>query len=183
MAGDKRGKLKSWHLGAALGPLIRFGFVAGPAPPAVLMRTVPLDDLDGAATQDEQIFVQSAVRLAKVFEVQMVGHRCVQHVNGITCLPLIPPKIMPISRGDPQLFKALQAGHLKHLVMLLKQEPVAVKAEPPGRAGQVVGRCDLGNKRFPHAKDRLSVGVWCVAGRHTQILQSWYGQRDRVGKA
>ena len=65
------------------------------------MGAVPLDDLDGATTQHEQILVQSAVRLTKVFEVQVVGYRCVQHINGITRLPVVASKIMPISRRNP----------------------------------------------------------------------------------
>jgi hypothetical protein len=120
---------------------------------------VPFDNLHSAATEDKQIFLEQPVDLPEVFEVQPVGPGLIGQLHRIAGHVIVPAQIVPLDDRHPQLFNPLSTGDTQRLLPHLNQQTIPMKGKPPSWSRVLLGRTDLGDKRFPHAKQRPPVGV------------------------
>jgi hypothetical protein len=67
---------------------------------------------------------------------------------------IVTAQIVPLDDRHPQLFKPLSTWDTQRILHYLNQQTITMKGKPPGWSRVFLGRSDLRDKRFPHAKQR-----------------------------
>ena len=78
--------------------------------------------------------------------------RLIRQIHRMARQSIVTTQIVSLDDRHSQLFKPLSTWDTQRIIPHLHQQAITMKGEPPGRPCQFLGRGDLRDKRFAHAK-------------------------------